>query len=72
MAFVNEEIERALLCCSKGDCDNCPFHGEVEDCEVELPENALKLVNHYKREIQRLRDELFQMKCRASSFNQDI
>ena len=50
----NNEIIKALECCKTGDCDNCPFYGRKEDCEVELPEEALNLINRQQEEIERL------------------
>lgn len=50
MAFTNKDVELALACCSgkvDGDCSDCLFHEKVEDCEVELPEKALRLIHHY-------------------------
>ena len=58
MKFSNKDIEHALICCSHSDCDNCPFYGEIEDCEVELPEQALKLVNHYRLRTENLKGEI--------------
>ena len=54
MKFSNKDIEHALICCSHSDCDNCPFYGEIEDCKVELPEQALRLVKHYKLKTENL------------------
>lgn len=46
---------RALECCKTSNCSVCPFHFVKEDCEVELPEEALNLVNYLKED----RDSLF-------------
>ena len=41
---------RALECCKVSNCGECPFHGVKEDCEVELPEEALNLVNYLQED----------------------
>jgi hypothetical protein len=55
--MTDEMIIKVLECCKAGDCDNCPFYGRKEDCEVELPEEALNLINRQKAEIERYRKE---------------
>lgn len=52
--MTDEQIIRALECCKIGECDDCPFCNVKEDCEVELPEEALNLINRQKAEIERL------------------
>lgn len=52
---------KALECCAgKEDCDcsDCPFYEVVEDCEVELPERALDVINYYKKENERLKTKV--------------
>ena len=55
--MTDEQIIKALECCKIGECDDCPFYGVKEDCEVELPEEALNLINRQKAEIERLQKE---------------
>ena len=55
--MTDEQIIKALKCCKIGECDDCPFHGVKEDCEVELPEEVLDLINRQKAEIGELRSD---------------
>ena len=55
--MTDEQIIKALECCKIGNCDDCPFYGIKEDCDVELPEEALDLINRQKAEIERLQKE---------------
>ena len=64
----DNEIAKALECCKTGDCDNSPFYGVKEDCEVELPEEALDLINRQKAEIEELNIELIAMRGAANSY----
>lgn len=50
--MTDEQIIKALEYCKIGECDDCPFYGAKEDCEVELPEEALNLINRKKAEIE--------------------
>ena len=50
--MTDEQIIKALECCKIGECNDCPFYGVKEDCEVELPEEALNLINRKKAEIE--------------------
>lgn len=60
--MTDEQIVKALECCKIGNCDDCPFYGVKEDCEVELPEEALDLINRQKAENERLEDENYTLK----------
>ena len=61
--MTDNEIIKALECCSRGSgdrqdwCTDCSARGRLEDCETELPEKALDLINRQKAEIERLRKE---------------
>lgn len=56
--MTDNEIIKALECCKNGRCDDrCPFYGIKEDCEVELPEEALDLINRQQAEIERLKEQ---------------
>ena len=52
--MTDNEIIKALECCKIGNCDDCPFYDIKEDCEVELPEESLDLINRQNAEIERL------------------
>ncbi len=62
--MTDNEIIKALECCGSNGwgeedirpCDNCPMQ-ECEDCEVELPDYALNLINRQKAEIEQLKLE---------------
>ncbi len=62
--MTDNEIIKALECCGSNGwgeedvrpCDNCPMQ-ECEDCEVELPDYALNLINRQKAEIEKLKFE---------------
>ena len=57
--LTDAEIKKALECCKTGDCEKCPFYGTKEDCEVELPEEAINLINRKDAEIERLKAPKF-------------
>lgn len=60
--MTDNEIIKALECCGSNGwgekderpCDKCPMQ-DCEDCEVELPDYALGLVNRQKAEIEKLK-----------------
>lgn len=56
--MTDEQITKALECCKIGECDDCPFYGVKEDCEVELPEDALDLINRQKVRIKELKERI--------------
>ena len=56
-AMTDNENKKDLESYKTSNCDECPFYGVKEDCEVELPEEALNLINRQKAEIERLRAE---------------
>ncbi len=51
--MTDNEIIKALDCCKTNNCDECPFYGVKEDCEVELPEEAFDLINRQKAIIEK-------------------
>ena len=59
--MTDNEIIKALECCSDTDCDNCPFE---EQCRRNgsLSDIALDLINRQKAEIERLKDEVQKQK----------
>ncbi len=60
--MTDNEIIKALECCGSNGwgkedvrpCDKCPMQ-ECEDCEVELPDYVLDLINRQKAKIERLK-----------------
>lgn len=50
------EIMKALECCSKDDCDNCP--NDFGNCYTNLAQYALDLINRKNAEIERLEREI--------------
>lgn len=56
--FTDDEIVKALECCSKdvpiqNSCEGCPFAGKK--CAAFLPQTALDLINRQKVEIESLK-----------------
>lgn len=62
--MTDAEIIKALECCSRGSgdrqdwCTDCPLRGRIEDCETELPEKALDLINRQKAELDKKDTEI--------------
>ena len=54
--MTDNEIIKALECCKKDDCDNCP--NDFGNCYANLSGYALDLINRQKAEIERLRKEV--------------
>ena len=50
--MTDEQIIKALEYCKIGECDDCPFYGVKEDCEVEILEEALNVIYRKKAEIE--------------------
>ena len=55
--FTDEEIEKALECCSSYDCDGCPLYSPTINCVILLPQKALELVKRQKAEIKKLKEK---------------
>ncbi len=53
--MTDNEIIKALECCSKEDCGNCPV-SKFGSCIDNTMEEALALINRQKGEIERLRE----------------
>ena len=53
------EIIKALECCKNLNCYECPKQGNIfaEECDVELCEEAVDLINRKDAEIERLKEE---------------
>ena len=55
--MTDNEIIKALECCSDSNCHECP----IEGCTDDIFRNALDLINRQKAEIERLKVDL--VKC---------
>ena len=55
--MTDKEVIKALECCNKDDCDNCP--NDFGNCYANLAGYALDLTNRQKAEIERLRKYYF-------------
>ena len=51
-----ENIKKALECCEKDDCDNCP--NDFGNCYANLSGYALELINRYEEKIKNLETDL--------------
>jgi hypothetical protein len=51
--MTTEQILKALECCSKDDCDNCP--NGFGNCYANLAGYALALIKEQQAEIERLK-----------------
>ena len=49
----DNEIIKALECCIRGECGDCPAEREC-GCEEYLHQEAINLINHQKAEIEKL------------------
>ncbi|MBO5715544.1 MAG: hypothetical protein J6S23_04020 [Clostridia bacterium] len=56
--FTDEEIEKALECCSSYDCDGCPLYSPTINCVILLPQKALELVKRQSEQIEALKEEV--------------
>ena len=54
--FTDEEVIKALECCSSYDCDGCPLYSPTINCVIDLPRCALELVERYRAEIGKLKE----------------
>ena len=52
--MTDNEIIKALECCKKDDCDNCP--NDFGNCYANLSGYSLDLINRQKAEIERLKE----------------
>ena len=53
--MTDNEIIKALECCSINDCRNC-LYDKAKVCGQELSKDALDLINRQKAEIERLQE----------------
>lgn len=61
MKLNREQIIKALECCTRQDCDCCPFDKPNPDCLVTLPENALTLIKELTEERERCLEALSEL-----------
>ena len=54
--MTDKEIIKALECCKKDDCDNCP--NDFGNCYANLSGYSLDIINRQQAEIERLRKEV--------------
>ena len=66
----DNEIIKALECCAKADCDNCP--NTFGNCEQNLLNDTIDLINRQKAEIQALREDVHNRKTRENKLRSKI
>ena len=71
--MTDEQIKKALECCTKPYCNNnkCPLHQNTvntKDCITQLSTNALDLINRQQAEIEKLNVELVGMRGACNSY----
>ncbi len=57
--MTDNEIIKALECCKKDDCDNCP--NDFGNCYANLSGYSLDLINRQQAEIERLNNNISAM-----------
>lgn len=55
--MTDNEIIKALKCCSRENCSGCPYHGKCHQGNPMI-KDALDFINHQKTEIERLQKEV--------------
>jgi hypothetical protein len=65
--MTDNEIIKAVICCTAFDCGNCPLKDipDIEECERKCKEDALGLINRQKAEIERLKKEAVGISART-------
>ena len=56
--MIDNEIIKALECCAKSSCKNCPENCGSAMCLKNLVIDSLDLINRQKAEVERLQDKL--------------
>ena len=56
--YTDEEVIKALECCSTYSCDGCPYRKYATDCVILLPQKALELVERQSEQIEALKEEV--------------
>jgi hypothetical protein len=59
-SMTDSEIEKALECCNDNySCPtDCPLYEDSRDCLLVLNKPILNLINRYKAEVERLREDI--------------
>lgn len=65
-----EDTKKALECCEKDDCDNCPH--DFGNCYANLAGYALELINRYEEKVEELEIELKAMRGAANSYRAEL
>jgi uncharacterized small protein (DUF1192 family) len=54
-----EKIKKALECCSKANCVDCPYREDIYGitCGADMPKDALALINSQEQRIGKLTEE---------------
>ena len=68
--MTDNEIIKALECCSKDDCDNCP--NSFANCYSNLAGHALDLIKRYKAENSNLTSDLTSLQNDLTSAKSEI
>jgi hypothetical protein len=63
----DKEIVKALECCKKDDCDNCP--NDFGNCYANLAGYALDLINRLQEDNERLRESRNRWRQIAEDFD---
>jgi hypothetical protein len=67
--MTESEIMKALECCKKDDCDNCP--NDFGNCYSNLANDAISLINRKNAEIERLQEYHDEMEEAIYAFRED-
>lgn len=75
--MTDNEIIKALECCSKSHCgvDKCPLNkntASTKDCITQLSINALDLINRQKAEIEKLNISHFQFISDINAYKEKL
>ena len=56
--MIDNEIIKALECCSINGCKNCKYKGKAPDCMTALQKDTIDLINRQKAEIEKLHNSV--------------
>ena len=60
--MTDNEIIKALGCCSKKECNTCPCYDDEIECGEILIGHTIDLINRQKAEIERLQNGILSCK----------
>lgn len=60
----DNEIIKALECCSINGCKNCKYKGKAPDCMTALQKDTIDLINRQKAEIESLKHRKTELQIR--------